>query len=148
MSEKDLFGKEFESVRKNDALKPDQNYFDELEERIMSRTGKKKIRILKPILYGSVAAILLFALFFLLPDDSLKENPDKAIAMNSEAIIRNLDYYGINESAIVSYFLENHGTIREDDLMQEEFRENLGIESEDHIIEYLIEEDINLDNEL
>jgi len=148
MSEKDLFGKEFESVRKNDALKPDQNYFDELEERIMSRTGKKKIRILKPILYGSVAAILLFALFFLLPDDSLKENPDNVIAMNSEAIIRNLDYYDIDESTIVSYLAETQKIIHKNELMQEEFRENLGIESEDDIIEYLIEEDINLDNEL
>lgn len=148
MSEKNLFGKEFESIKQNDALKPDQKYFDDLEERIISHAGKNKVRNLNPLIYGSVAAILLIALFFLVPNGILRKNPDKVIAMNSEAIIENLDYYGINESAIVSYFLENQGAIRENDLMQEEFKESLGIESEEQIIEYLMEEDINLDNEL
>ncbi len=148
MSEKNLFGKEFESIKQNEALKPDQEYFDDLEERIISRAGKNKTYKLNPLVYGSAAAILLVALFFLLPDGFLRKNPDKVIAVNSKVIIENLDYYGINESAIVSYMLENQGTIRENDLMQKEFKESLGIESEDQIIEYLMEEDINLDNEL
>lgn len=148
MSEKNLFGKEFESIKQNEALKPDQEYFDDLEERIISHEGKNKVRNLNPLIYGSAAAILLIALFILLPDGFLRENPDKVVAMNSEVIIENLDYYNINESAIVSYFLENQGAIRENELMHQELKESLGIESEDQIIEYLMEEDINLDNEL
>jgi len=148
MSEKEIFGK-FGAVKRKDALKPDQKYFDDLENRIFYRMDQKKKRTINPLIYGSVAAVMILAFFFFLPDNFLKKNPDTALAMNSEIVIQNLDYYDIDESAIVSYMLENQESITKSELMKETFRENLGIESEEQIIEYLIEEEsIYLENEL
>lgn len=147
MPDKPMFGK-FESVKRKNAFEPDQKYFDDLENNIISRVDKEKKRSISPLIYGSVAAVLILAFFFFLPDGFLKKNPDTTWAMYNKIIINNLDYYDIDESVIVSYLLKNQESITKSELMQEAFYKNLGIKSEEQIIEYLMEEDIDLENEL